>query len=419
MSRNNTHKSVSSFLHFGYVPRVLDDVDKQPWAMEGGLSSPLKGVGESALVSEGLKALESTFHNPGNGLHVVPLSGGLDSRAILAGLIRAGLREQIIAVTFGVPGNWDFDIGSLVATEAGVRHEAIDLNNIKLTQEVMEQTARRFDSWIWLFDAVYNGMVTHLFGKEATYWIGYFGDPLAGSHLPQKDSNNWIQARDGFVRRGQFSRNLKVTHPDFEAEESLPDTPILNCSRLTYDEQLDFVLRQHSYIRPLVVPKEHRCRIPFVDKIWVDFMLGVPRKFREQQCLYKEILKRINPKLFSLPTKNQLGLSLFVPSWLPPLKKLCFFPLSFGRRHLPSLSWPPDPTNNYIDFENSLRKRGDIKELVRNNLMSLRERGIVDWINLEMLWEHHQKGKGNFANAITLLISLEINLKVEQNSEGL
>ena len=59
-----------------------------------------------------LGVFKAAFENVSEGHHIVPLSGGLDSRAILGGLLDAGLKDQITTVTFGTLGTWDYDIGS-------------------------------------------------------------------------------------------------------------------------------------------------------------------------------------------------------------------------------------------------------------------------------------------------------------------
>lgn len=53
---------------------------------------------------------------------LIPLSGGLDSRAILAEVLQITSKENIITFTFGHPGSFDFEIGKLVAKNAGVRN---------------------------------------------------------------------------------------------------------------------------------------------------------------------------------------------------------------------------------------------------------------------------------------------------------
>lgn len=70
------------------------------------------------------------------------LSGGLDSRAILGGLISAGLKDSIVTVTFGTPGTYDFDIGKKIATELGIKHELIDLTSVEMTSTFFEGVSK-------------------------------------------------------------------------------------------------------------------------------------------------------------------------------------------------------------------------------------------------------------------------------------
>jgi asparagine synthetase B (glutamine-hydrolysing) len=53
---------------------------------------------------------------------IIPLSGGLDSRAILAAVLRCTSKDNIITSTFGEQGSFDFEIGKMVAEKAGVKN---------------------------------------------------------------------------------------------------------------------------------------------------------------------------------------------------------------------------------------------------------------------------------------------------------
>jgi hypothetical protein len=47
------------------------------------------------------KQIAKTFDND---IHILPLSGGCDSRAILGGLLENLPKSQIVTVTYGIPG---------------------------------------------------------------------------------------------------------------------------------------------------------------------------------------------------------------------------------------------------------------------------------------------------------------------------
>ena len=71
-------------------------------------------TGEQGCVVEGGRVLRYAFErqmHSAPGAQVVPVSDGLDSRLILAHLIEAGFRDQIVAVIYGTP--WPRLRGSL------------------------------------------------------------------------------------------------------------------------------------------------------------------------------------------------------------------------------------------------------------------------------------------------------------------
>ena len=45
------------------------------------------------------------------------------------------------------------------------------------------------------------------------------------------------------------------------------------------------------------------------------------------------------------------------------------------------------------------------------NVMDLKSRNIIDWIDIELILKNHLSNKGDFADALIVLASLEIHLK--------
>ncbi|MHA1712912.1 MAG: hypothetical protein ACTSW4_02545 [Candidatus Ranarchaeia archaeon] len=85
-----------------------------------------------------------------------------------------------------------------------------------------------------------------------------------------------------------------------------------------------------------------------------------------------------------------------------------------ARRFLPWLDWGVWPNINYIDFDRGLRERPDLKAVVYASVQDLKSRRIVDWLDIDDIWQRHQSGRHNHADALTLLASLEINLKAQE-----
>jgi hypothetical protein len=69
-----------------------------------------------------------------------------------------------------------------------------------------------------------------------------------------------------------------------------------------------------------------------------------------------------------------------------------------------------DPQLNYIDVAASIRS-GSLRSVVRENLTDLQKRDLIPWVDIEAIWEEHQSGRVDHADALDVLTSLEIHLK--------
>ncbi|MCL5280361.1 MAG: hypothetical protein M1376_10695 [Planctomycetes bacterium] len=415
--------AISTFLHYGYLPSP--DVPLPAWLSDRSDCQRRPGgadrVDLAPLIAEGVGVLKRVLQDSVEGpaaTHIVPLSGGLDSRAILGGSLENLETRDIRAVTFGSPGTWDYEIGREAARAVGVRWEAIDLSSEDWKWDIAQltQTARRLERPVGLFDTHVNHQVPVRFGAGNVYWSGFMGDPLSGSHLRPRDSATWGEARRHFVRCNRFCRSMNLLPPNLEPQRCLPLSPLLAGEDLCYDEQLDFAVRQQCLIRHTVLPRGYEYRTPFLHPAWVSFILNVPRRYRAGQYLYKEILKAAYPRLFALPAKNNLGLPLDAAPWRKAARMLGLGARGLARRIAPSLLYSISPGLNYIDFDRDMRRRPDLRATVGECLQDLRRRGLVDWIDLESLWQRHQRGRANHADALMLLASLEIHWKAQEET---
>lgn len=424
---NKDDMVLSTFLFYGYLPKIPDNVLGQPWAQYAidpqnrdvslGL---LISENENDLVSRGVAIFRDMFRTVPKGTHVVPLSGGLDSRAILGGLLDAGLKKDIIAITYGTPGSLDYEIPVLLCKEVGIRHEKVDLTKSEISYDFDESSS---DNNHWLFfDAEFRKQITRKFGRDAIYWSGFMGDPLAGSHSLPVPSQSWEKACSEFVRHNKFVHSVRLWHPDFQPEVVLPSQPIFEGRLLNYDDQLDFAIRQMSCIKPVVMQEPYYWQAPLLNSEWVHFILSVPHRYRLKQYLYRRILQTSYPKLFSLPTKNDCGLSVCSPDWIIYLqKKLVFKGFRTCASILASIMSGKlivlnndRPMVNYIDFDETLRTSKGVREIIYSYIMDLKDRRITNWLNLDLVWNQHIKRFANHGDALFLLAALELNFKRSQ-----
>ena len=141
--------NVLSFLHFGFLTKVnpynsqLISVDKLTSLKQ---ATHLNDYTETDIIKKGVEIIRDSFYDQKGELFVVPLSGGIDSRTILAGLMHAGFKERIITVTFGTPRSWDFEIGVRLARKFNLKQEIIDLSKIKIDEKSLLNIAEEIGS---------------------------------------------------------------------------------------------------------------------------------------------------------------------------------------------------------------------------------------------------------------------------------
>lgn len=406
---------IACFLYYGYIPEVSAgflqhitesvDHDKRKMSPDeygGGL---LCEVVRDAVVRQSQEGWQ---------LNVVPLSGGLDSRAILGALLNCVEARDIVTITFGSPGALDYEIGKRVAKAVGVEHAACDLTSSEWRWDTsnLVNVAKPLSSPIWIFDRYVNDVVGRIHQNTGVYWSGFMGDPIAGSHLRSQPSSNWVEAAQYFSKKNQFDTSNVLAQHDFSPLDRLPQRPLVGSDTLSFDEQLDFAVRQGSFIKKVIESPGCRYEYPFLDKRWIESSLRLAPTLRLNQKYYKEKLINAFPSLFSLPTKTHGGASLSASKPRIAITKIgneCMARLwgVFGKNYKRARAI------NYIDFDSALRDRKELKDLARLNLTDLKARQACDWIDIDSIWQSHQRGI-DLGRAITLLISLEIYYKASE-----
>lgn len=406
--------TLATYLHFGFLPKVDPQALERTWSRirAHDVLDPAS-VDRPMAIARGAEAFRAAcwaeLARPAIGPHVVPLSGGVDSRMILATLIQLGLRERIETVTFGSPGTWDFDLAPRVARAAGVRHHAIDLRtNVPSRGQLLREL--RDAPWTFPLELAWNHVVFERFGTRATYWSGSQANVLAGEGADEQDPG-WESACRRFAALKGFTRSIPLTPPGFRPEQALPARPILEGSCLNAFRQLHLFVRNPSRNDPAQIPAGFDVRTPFHDEAWVDFILRYPEPILRHGRFYHEIAAHHSPELFALPTKNYLGLPVRAPAWRVLLRRARLKAERLGTRHLPRLAWPLDPKTNYVDLDGELRADTPLRALIEPALHDLAQRGVVDWLDPLELWDRHQRRGANLGDALALLASLELALQ--------
>lgn len=374
--------------------------------------------GDPDLIRTGRKILDGVFADclsSISGLQVVPLSGGLDSRLILAYLLDAGLGSQTIAVTYGTPGTLDYELAKEVTKAADVRHEVVDLSALLLDEHSLCENAKLGAAWTNLISSYYNRMWRDLVG-EATYWSGYLGDPIAGSHFkPSFLKLDFAQSKRVFATFNRWTRadGITLTHPDFDLIRVLPSEPLIDDPGLvTFPEQLDFCIRQASWIRRSQIEPFDSVMSPFTSPEWMRFMLAVPDRARVGCRLYQQLMVERFPKLFSIRSKTVFG-GTIATRGRAKARWLMERAIRRARRQI-GLGNPLDPYLNYLDFEGAYRDRADFRALAEGAIDQIAVWEVVPWIDCRAILRDHLEGNADRSRELDVLISLAISLRAQR-----
>lgn len=406
-------RQLSSYLHYGYVPRLPTEVQAHAAARVPRAEVAADGsIPRSELVARGREAFRAACAVQGEGAHVVPLSGGVDSRFILATLLAAGLGPSIVTVAFGVPGALDFELAARVARAAGVRHESIDLRRLVLTPEELAATTQ-VAPWCLTLEAHFNQEIARRCGPAATYWSGIMANVFAGKDLGVH-APDWSSACRVFAERSRVARGLRLTAPGFEPVSALPAHPPVPDCALAPLEQLYAFVRYPGRIDPALLAPGVRWRTPFRDATWVDFMLRVPRATRADSSFYREIAACSSPQLFALPTKNDLGLRRGAARVAGLLVRARHKLAREFSTRFPRLSRYQNPFLNYVDLEREFRGERPLARLAEPLLARLAARQAVPWLDPLELLTRHRARRANLGEHLQLLLGLELNLALEE-----
>ena len=398
--------NLNSFLKMGYFLKYQNPTYKID--VSGANKALYRDWKEDDLIHMGIQlfreAIDADFET--NRMHVVPISGGYDSRAILSMLLEFTEARNISTYTFGTPGTFDYDIGNLVAMKAGTQHTTFPMTEylytmdelLDLSKRFQHQTALFFHPPVWEIDKRF---------KDHVIWSGYVGGPTTGSATPKNPVVRLEDAKDHFLNRAPIRSDMLLNCPRSDLFP-LIDWDGFDNNHLSFEEQLDFRNRQSKYIAPQLLYPEYEYKTPFLYPAFFNFMLSLPDTYRRGQYLYGEMFLQHFPNLFLLRTKKTGGLPLKAGRFR---KKSRIIRIRIQKEISKTLPMVVNPSINYLDFDWCIRKRNDLKKIVYDNIMDLKARKLIDWVDLETLWKEHMEKRNNHAAALMILASVEIHLK--------
>ena len=418
---NNVLKEkIQNYLYYGYVRKEGPVVDTSEVVRNNGNSRYT--AKESADVLDA--CLDQLLqHTPCDGRVVVPISGGWDSRILLGAAMERFDWNRIKTVSFGVPGQLDFDIGAQIAGKFGLAHHSFDLTKVALTWQDLLASVKE-SPWTYVPDGYFNRLAVSQVATSSKDVVlsGFMGDPLTGGHL--SSANTQADALEEFTRKQRRENRLWLPLPGYEPKNALRN--IVPQEGLSYGELLDFEVRQASCIASIVTPQEQwsawggnigpmpstgaQVLAPFVHPKWAAYWLAVPSHLKEGQKLYMEMMRYKFPDLAAMPSKYSLGTKTTASFLIERVKAKS---INVIGRSLPQLGVRYNKGLNYIDFAWAFRTREDYQHILNKAIEFLEEKKVTPWLDLRKIKNEHMRKKNNSENAFLIIIGLALNIEVE------
>jgi asparagine synthase (glutamine-hydrolysing) len=258
----------------------------------------------------------------------VTLSGGLDSRMIVAAASKADIPIQTF--TWGKPESYDRKIANTVAATFGAKHHDCEYAHSQLAERFEEGT-RMTEGLVNYFDCHMLAHLQHMDGAADIILNGYAGDVILGGSFLRESWMNSLHL--GELSNLIFSwRNTLLAEKDLglaipeginPTEETLPsnryrslmsplaamDTPDLVDRFILENRQRRLTAMGTVIMRSVV--ESSAC---FFDYDLMDLELAVPARQRLEHRMYKRVLKCAFPETLSLRWQRTL-LPAGAPEW--------------------------------------------------------------------------------------------------------
>lgn len=289
---------------------------------------------------------------------IVPLSAGNDSRLVVSVLKYLGA-TNVKCYSYGSIGNFEAGIAKIIAAKLGYEWKFIPLTHKSEKKFYASNEYKEYLAYCESYSSVpyIQSLSTIKYLKEINYidddaiFInGNSGDFISGSHI-----NKMMKSIEKLIsyeeRKENILNNLIDKHFSLwgylKTEENLSlikknlwNEITLACGDLKekefdhlYYEYSEFIDRQSSYVISGQKAYEyygHEWRIPLWDDEYLFFWQKVPAKFKINQKLYTDMLKKKN---FGNVWDNDIPVNkeTITPKWIIPLRFICKIPFGlFG-----------------------------------------------------------------------------------------
>jgi hypothetical protein len=244
---------------------------------------------------------------------LLPLSGGFDSRLILAFLLEMIPASRIIAYTYGEPGTYDYEIAKRIVKIFGISHLQYPLNLDYFTIPELTQNCLDADGQInFVLEApirVYDEVLQH----GTLTLSGNLGNRVMGDRIHPEKNATLTDKHDIFY--------LENTCKDPHVINMVKNTdliedsfyfPIHEPSHLTLAERWNYINPITKYVNYCVYKRRVQTQYisPFADFHLFNFMNALPREWRDDAYFYRDFFIHWYPKYAAIPNSDFRGAPL-------------------------------------------------------------------------------------------------------------
>lgn len=411
-------------------------IKKEYWSIQDFIRGKKAEGALDELATEHQKLLDSAISRrvSRNKTLCVSLSGGLDSRTIVAFLDRQG-RKNVKTTTFGVRDCLDEKYAKEVA-------ELLKLPNTfhELDPEKIEGS---FEEIVYLMDGMLSVKHIHDYPflpakylEWDTHFTGFLGDPIHGQRL--FPSNPLDPDVSKAKSDGELFRLLVRKHSQYglkgcrllnekNGQEKLLNTvkDVVERSRLSHPLQIsdyfDIYERQRRFIAQIfqLAGKVFDYKMPFTDKHLVEFCLLLPLSCRKKQKLARVSFIQAFPELARISwqrththlktSKMREKISESVYYFQYALKRFVEI-VSQGRKSY-------RPPHIYDPYDEWSRK--EFKPLIEGILLDEKtlSRGLYNSEEIRRIVSQHMCGVKNYEEIIYLLLTFEVWARIFIDNE--
>jgi asparagine synthase (glutamine-hydrolysing) len=324
------------------------------------------------------------------------LSGGLDSRAILAAIPQD--YKPLHAFTFGQKQCKDIKIARKASFIKGATHHVLEINSKNWLMPRIKG--------VWKTDGSFSLLHMHGIEFENEYkqhvdivLDGFGGDIiLGGSHLKKKNLDRKV---DTTIVKSLTHSNLVIKNFNSWYLISKTDPYFINNR-----------VRRLTNSGLIMSAKKIEQRVPFVDNKLIDLIYSIPDSLRYDTYIYKKMLLMAFPEYFIRIPWQRTGVAINNPKYIVALMKLKKRILNKSRYELGKIGFKLRNLMEYTDYPSWIRQE-PAKTFFKNVLLNKNSifPEFIDNNKIQHYLSNHMSLKYDYHNELCLVLTFEIWLK--------